>query len=200
MKPHVKAVLFDFDGTLTRPGSLDFNAIRIAVGCPTDLPILEYIETLRNQPKAYDNACSILDQFELDAAAKSFPNTDAEDMIDFLKGKRLHLGILTRNNRRALECAFLNFKRISPADFTSILTREDVMRQKPHPEGVHLSAKLMGIKPWEMLVVGDYLFDIHAGQDAGARTAFLDNGNATRYPCPRPDYLIRRLGELETVF
>ena len=200
MKPAIKAVLFDFDGTLTQPGSLDFNAIRAAVGGPAGLPILEYIETLREQPDAYRNAYSILDRFELEAAAKSFPNTDAENLVLFLAGLGLRLGILTRNSRRALERAFLNFKRISPEDFEPVLTREDVVRQKPHPEGVHLSAERMGISPREMLVVGDYLFDIQAGQDAGAQTAFLDNGNASQYPCPKPDYLLRRLGELKSVF
>ena len=136
----------------------------------------------------------------MDAAAKSFPNRDAEDAVLFLARRGLRLGILTRNSRRALERAFRNFTRISPAAFESVLAREDVMRQKPHPEGVHLSASRMRVKPAEMLVVGDYLFDIHAGRNAGAMTAFLDNGGAAAYPWPRPDYLIQRLGELESLF
>lgn len=200
MSPAVKAVLFDFDGTLTLPGSLDFGAIRLALGCLAGQPILEYIETLRGRPAAHREALAILDGFEMDAAAKSFPNRDAEDAVRFLARRGLRLGILTRNSRRALERAFRNFTRISPAAFESVLAREDVMRQKPHPEGVHLSASRMRVKPAEMLVVGDYLFDIHAGRNAGAMTAFLDNGGAAAYPWPRPDYLIQRLGELESLF
>jgi len=36
------AVVFDFDGTLTEPGALDFAAIHEAVGCPRDIGLLEY--------------------------------------------------------------------------------------------------------------------------------------------------------------
>ena len=41
----IKGVLFDFDGTLTRPGALDFPAIKQELGCPADQAILEYLET-----------------------------------------------------------------------------------------------------------------------------------------------------------
>ena len=42
----VRAVLFDFDGTLTRPGGLDFNMLREKLDCPSGTPVLEFIETL----------------------------------------------------------------------------------------------------------------------------------------------------------
>ena len=42
----IKGVLFDFDGTLTLPGALDFPAIKRELNCPPDIPILEYLETV----------------------------------------------------------------------------------------------------------------------------------------------------------
>ena len=42
----IRAVLFDFDGTLTLPGALDFSRIKRALNCPPDIPILEYIESI----------------------------------------------------------------------------------------------------------------------------------------------------------
>ena len=70
----LKAVLFDFDGTLTRPGALNFEAIRKALGCPHGLPILEFIESL---PDAAEQARLLaqLDRFETEAAAGSCPMT-----------------------------------------------------------------------------------------------------------------------------
>ena len=46
----VKAVLFDFDGTLTEPGSLDFLLLKETMGCPPYSPILEFIEDLPTEP------------------------------------------------------------------------------------------------------------------------------------------------------
>ena len=42
----IKAVLFDFDGTLTKPGALNFSLLKETIGCPADLPVLEFIESL----------------------------------------------------------------------------------------------------------------------------------------------------------
>ena len=42
----IKAVIFDFDGTLTKPGTLDFPSFKKSLGCPVDQPTLEYIENL----------------------------------------------------------------------------------------------------------------------------------------------------------
>ncbi|MBC2710323.1 MAG: hypothetical protein HGJ94_04790 [Desulfosarcina sp.] len=39
----IDAVLFDFDGTLTRPGALDFSVIKRAIGCPDGIPVLEFM-------------------------------------------------------------------------------------------------------------------------------------------------------------
>ena len=69
----VSAVLFDFDGTLTRPGSIDFSRIKQAINCPTGQPILEFIDSLTD-PVSRASAFSELDRIELEAASKSTPN------------------------------------------------------------------------------------------------------------------------------
>ena len=40
----MKGVLFDFDGTLTKPGAIDFTAIKQTIECPHDMAILEFIK------------------------------------------------------------------------------------------------------------------------------------------------------------
>ena len=74
----IRAVLFDFDGTLTEPGSLDFGVVRDAVGCPRERPVLEFINSIASQAER-DEAFKILDAFEAEAARQSRPNSGAED-------------------------------------------------------------------------------------------------------------------------
>ena len=65
-------MLFDFDGTLTKPEALDFARLRALLGCPDGQPILEYIESLEPEPERL-KAHHILDEFELAAARASVP-------------------------------------------------------------------------------------------------------------------------------
>jgi hydrogenase expression/formation protein HypE len=95
--------------------------------------------------------------------------------------------------------ALSNFAVVTGADFSVILTRENAGRPKPHPDGVLGAARLFAVSPAEMLVVGDYVFDIAAGSAAGARTALLTNGRAAPPIQPAPDYTVSRLGELREI-
>ena len=66
----LRAVLFDFDGTLTQPDALDFAAIKRELGCPPDEFVLEWIEALPGGPRRAA-AVAALERFELDGAAAS---------------------------------------------------------------------------------------------------------------------------------
>src|SRR5438093_911301 len=148
----IRAVLFDFDGTLTEPGSLDFPAIRAAIGCPAGRPILEYIDTLPSGPDR-DRARAILDGFETESSARSRPNGGAEELIRILRARGLRTGIFTRNSRRAVERALANFTHLGVSDFDVIVSRDDCAVPKPGPDGILLAARALGVAVEEVLVL-----------------------------------------------
>jgi len=190
----IKGILFDFDGTLTVPGAINFLEIKALLGCPPEVPILEFIESLDNneQQKAY----SLLDRHEEKAARISFPAQGAEGVIRELKKKDLPLGIITRNSLNAVLLSLNNFDQVTADDFAIILTRDDGT-PKPDPAGVVIAAHTMGIVTEELLLVGDFSLDIMAGHAAGARTVLIVH-DTTRIipPHPEPDYRINHLREL----
>jgi HAD superfamily hydrolase (TIGR01549 family) len=190
-----RAVLFDFDGTLTKPGAIDFAALRRLLGCPPKVPILEFIDAL-GSAEARREAHRALDEFELAAARASQPNDGAEQLVRRLAHAGIACGILSRNSLGSIREALKGFRWIREEDFSVIVTREDAGRPKPHPDGVHRAAELLGVAPGEMLVVGDYVFDIEAGRAAGASTALLTNGSAASPMAVAADFTIATLGEL----
>jgi hydrogenase expression/formation protein HypE len=172
------AVLFDFDGTLTHPDALDFPALRSAIGCPPGTLILEYIDALPTEEERIFKR-KVLADFEMAAARASVPNDGAEETISLLRDHGIRVGILTRNTRSSIMASLMNFTKISKRDFNVIVTRESEGRPKPHPDGVLAAARALGVAPREMLVVGDFVFDIAAGKAAGSPTVLLTNGRAT---------------------
>jgi hydrogenase expression/formation protein HypE len=188
----IKGVLFDFDGTLTHPGALDFPAIKLELGCPVDQPILEYLETLAPARRA--ELMKILEEKEDIAAKASRPNRGAEKCLSDLKNRGLLLGILTRNSLSSVKKALKTFNGVTAKDFSVIITR-DVSQPKPHPDGVIKAARRMGLTSSELLVVGDFRFDVMAGKAAGAWTALLtDGGRSVMAPGdPEPDFTISHL-------
>jgi len=201
----IKAVLFDFDGTLTKPGALDFSALRKAIRSPADMPVLEFIESLPTSEEQKD-AMSKLEQFESDAAGKSEPNPGAEDLVPYLRLKGIPVGIISRNSFQSIKQALKNFKEVRKSDFDIIISRDDPVRPKPEPDGILLAAQRLKIEPEEVLVVGDFIFDIQSGQQAGAITVFLENNYGGRKPAVesqqlklRSDYTISHLEELKGI-
>jgi HAD superfamily hydrolase (TIGR01509 family) len=184
--------LFDFDGTLTRPGALDFSAIKREIQCPAGVAILEHLDGL---PPPERTAClKILEQMEEEAARTSVPNAGAKKCLLFLKKEGIPFGILTRNSRASVRIALERFEWIRLEDFAAVITRDDSL-PKPHPEGVFQAAVRMGIEPSELMVVGDYRFDVLAGKAANALTVLLGNG---REPVmapgdPEPDHKVDNL-------
>ena len=196
--PAVKGVLFDFDGTLTAPGALNFPAIKRRLGCPADMPILEYLDDLPSPERAV--LTRVLETEEVRAAASSRPNEGAETCISRLRRMGYRVGILTRNSLKSIHIALGRFQRVRFEDFSAVITREGSL-PKPHPDGVRKAAAKMGLMPAQLLAVGDFRFDIMAGHAAGAITVLLVHGNINPMAAgdPAPDYMIGGLEEIPRI-
>lgn len=188
----LRAVIFDMDGTLTRP-YLDFKAIRAAVGIPE--PLLENMLALPPGPDR-DRAFAVLDRFEEEAADASELNDGARDVLRFLEARGIPSGLVTRNSRRSTERVL----RKHALSFGIVVTREDAPA-KPRPEPLWMICEKLGVTPPHALMVGDFKFDIAAGRNAGTRTALLTNGTSPPYLQEMPpDHVLDRLEDLIRLF
>jgi HAD superfamily hydrolase (TIGR01549 family) len=190
--PPIRGVIFDLDGTLTRP-YLDFSAIRAAIGIAE--PLLENLMAL--PPGAERNrAFGILEQFEDEAAEASELNAGVAEVLGFLKSRSIPSGVVTRNSRRsALRVLAKHDLRVE-----ACLTRDDAPA-KPRPEPLWILCDRFGVEPSHALMVGDFKYDILAGRNAGMRTALLTHGRRPSYLTEiPPDHLLERLDDLLRLF
>lgn len=194
----VVAVLFDFDGTLTVPETLDFAAVRRAVGCPPGMGLLEFLAGIEDARERRAKE-SILGAMESEAAEQTRENAGAIELVRTLHRLGTPMGIITRNTRESIDRSLAKLPGLDPGYFAVIVTRDLPLSPKPLPDGVLYAAKQLGVDPGELLVVGDYAFDIQAGKRAGALTMYLHNDPSGPFHGEGADFVVHSLGEALSV-
>jgi HAD superfamily hydrolase (TIGR01549 family) len=164
----VRGVVFDLDGTLVVE-QLDYDAIRVELGFPPRQPLLEGIAAL---PEAEQiRARAVLHRHEQAAALTATLNTGVTAFLDWLDRRGVRRALFSRNSRAAVGVVL---ERCGMR-FDLVVAREDGPH-KPSPHGLLHICSVWNLPPAEVLMIGDYLYDIQAGNQAGTRTALVTHG------------------------
>ncbi|OLF52129.1 HAD family hydrolase [Pseudomonas chlororaphis] len=166
----VRHWVFDMDGTLT-VAVHDFAAIREALAIPPEHDILTHLAALPAAEAAAKHAWLL--EHERDLALGSRPAPGAVELVRELAARGYRLGILTRNAR---ELAHVTLEAIGLADCFAVddVLGRDEAPPKPHPGGLLKLAAAWGVAPGEMVMVGDYRFDLDCGRAAGTHTVLVN--------------------------
>jgi phosphoglycolate phosphatase len=189
----IKAVVFDFDGTLTEL-TRDFALLNEEVlsvlrrYVPEEallqlqgLNILELIYELerrlgRRGADLRQEAMERLTFLELESAAGKDVFQYTRHTIEALRTRGLKIGIITRTSGLVVKRVFPDVEELVDA----VLPREHSILLKPHPAHVRDMARALFFQPSDLLVVGDHPTDIMAGRAAGAPTAGVLSGKTSR--------------------
>ena len=187
----IRAVIFDFDGTLTAmtldiPGTIDEVkkvALKYAdqqVVCNINEVLISEtiyaIEAVCNDPAAFrKEALGKLNEAELSVPAGKGVFPYAREALTQLRKKGLRLGILTRASMDALNLVFPDAKEYMDA----LATREWVQFVKPHPGHMEKMLEMLGVSAEESIYVGDQTTDVRTGQLFNMKTVGVLCGKAT---------------------
>jgi phosphoglycolate phosphatase len=192
---HIKAIIFDFDGTLAVL-NIDFNAMREQVfelmrhfnveeKLITERYLLEIIDEvyfilLEKNPsgaeKFYQKAHQILYEVELRAAGKGRLIPGVERMLKLIKGTGIKVGIITRNCEDAVRMVFPNIDQFCDV----FISRNLVKKVKPHPDHLSSAMKALDVAGEEAVMIGDHTIDIQAGKKVGMKTIGVLTGRTKR--------------------
>ena len=191
----IKAIVFDFDGTLARL-NIDFSIMRSSIrnlmtdfqipeGEIADLHILEmidaggvYLKELRPADAVVfrSRAHELVTRMEIEAADKGALLDGTRMLLTELAGRSIRTGVVTRNCRIAVLKVFPDITRHCQA----FLTREDTEHVKPHPEHLRSALRALGVVPAEAIMVGDHPLDILLGRETGTHTVGVLTGHSGR--------------------
>lgn len=180
----IKAVLFDFDGTLIDTNELIYQSYNYAFKRVFGRPVKnEEFLRLYGRPlrksliEDYgDDGHRLIDEYNCfneenhDLLVKSFDGT-TEGLL-LLKESGIKLGIVTSKRLRMVSkgLEFLKYTEM----FDAVVTLDDTVRHKPYPDPVLKGCEMLGISPEYTVYVGDSVFDLMAGHAAGTKICAVE--------------------------
>jgi phosphoglycolate phosphatase len=210
---HIKAIIFDFDGTLVVL-NIDFSLMRerifelmrrygIKEGMVQEKYLLEIIDEVyqilweknpRGAEAFYQESHRILHEVEMKAAERGrlIPGTKAT--LKSLRKKGIKIGIITRNCEDAVRKVFPGIN-----DFCDMLvSRNSVKKVKPHPDHLTYVMKSLKTSGEESAMVGDHVMDIQAGKRVGMKTIGVLTGRTKKEEFEKAgaDYIMRDASEV----
>ncbi len=169
-QPQIRGIIFDLDGTLVE-SHLDFDLMRREMELPDGVPVLETILTLE---EAHARHCwQVLERHEQAGANRAELVLGVRGFLDAVTARGLPQAILTRNGRRF---AGETLRKLSLA-FDPVMTRDDAPI-KPRPEAIWEICRKWKAEPRDLVIIGDYRFDLEAGRAAGTRTVLYTRQGA----------------------
>jgi HAD superfamily hydrolase (TIGR01549 family) len=158
---------------------------------------IEYVEknlTKTEAERFYLEMEKFLRKYELDSAKKSklFPETI--QTLETLRKLGARIGLVTNTSIKAVNIVF-HTHRLKDY-FDVVVTRENVKKLKPDPEGILLAVKKLKVKNFFM--VGDLDYDVIAAKSANASSIFVKR-NSVEKTNLEADYIVQSLNEIITI-
>ncbi len=209
----LSCVVFDVDGTLTRTNDLIFASfnhvaarhlgrtfsppeIVALFGPPEEGALLKVFG-----PDHLDVVMQeLLEFYAANHAAMASLHRGMDDLLRFLRGEGVGLAVFTGKGRQTTSITLdaLNIDQY----FDLIVTGNDVVHHKPHPEGIFRILDHFGVGPRETLMIGDSLSDINASHAAGVPVASVgwDTYDRARVREANPDCFFETVKDLTAWF
>jgi phosphoglycolate phosphatase len=201
----VRAVIFDFDGTLT-PLTLDFSFLRARVeeiareyvgqdviDRYKDQYILEMIHAIEDEIEHSTasfraRAFRELDRLEVEACRDKELYPYARQVLSRLRERSICAGIITRSSATVIRTIFSDLDQYIDV----VVTRDDTRYVKPDPRQLHMAVEALHVPAEDAIIVGDHPTDIAAGRALGAMTAGVLSGRCTRddFIAARADHIL----------
>jgi HAD superfamily hydrolase (TIGR01509 family) len=186
-----EAILFDMDGTLTEE-RIDWVGLRRELGVGADEPILEALHRMSASDRT--RAELVLHEFEHQAASRSTLNLGCTELLTWLDTRGIGRALITRNTRKSVQTVF----DLHGLHFDVAITREDG-KFKPDPAPLYLACERLGVTPQRAWMVGDWKYDIEAGNAGGIPTVWLSFDRERAFEAV-PSRVVRDLCELYALF
>jgi pyrophosphatase PpaX len=190
----IEAVLFDVDGTLMdsvdmivagltetfakyRGVHLTPEVVRGLIGTPLRKQLRLFTDSEPSEQEIEEMTEFAMEAFEKHVSLEQ-PFYPAIEALKIFSQSGARIALVTSKNRFELE-SFM--QRIDWAGYIdATVCASDVHDPKPHPESARLALQRLGCEASRSLFIGDSVFDMRCGADAGLATVAVSYGAASK--------------------
>jgi phosphoglycolate phosphatase len=209
MDKPIRTVVFDFEGTLVdfqwrlEPAEAELRRSFADQGYLVAGNYAQMWNTAADLAVAQDRLDAlrralypVYDRWDADALTRWSPRPGTAALLQRLADRGVAATMVSNVGRAALGAALVRFglwDRLRP-----VLSRDDMTRLKPHPEGVSTVLAATRTPADEALFVGDSLADVRAARAVGMRVAVIRGGEAREadFAAARPDWMLSRIEDV----
>jgi len=212
----VKAVIFDWDGTLadTKKAVVrSFQKVLVEAGCLVSDEFIERrvgIGTKRTLEEVLEECNVRFDDEMLEKLTREKIRIQANltnivslfegaiELLQNLQG-RIKIALATMSSRKVVG-KLLSEKRIG-GYFDVVVTADEIVKPKPDPEVFFVSAARLGVDPEDCVVVEDSVFGVRAAKAAEMKCIAVSSGAYSRVELrkEKPDIIVDALTEKERI-
>jgi HAD superfamily hydrolase (TIGR01509 family) len=211
---NIKAMLFDFEGTLVdfqwklSPAIEETLEMLWEMGFAKDRILSRKYSTLMTEAMEVapeigvspdhvrEKIGCLYDLYDEDALTRWALRPRVKDFLYLIRGKGIRTALVSNVGRKTLTEALS--KLCLTEFFDVVLSRNDVQHPKPKPDVLNLALARLGISKDYSMLVGDSLDDLNAAKNAGIRIMIISNGENAKEDilAAKPDHLIQCYEEL----
>ncbi len=186
LPPPLRAVVFDFDGTLldSLPMVLRAHHHAIAPFHPplTDAEMFDRLggppertlQAMLRDPAHAAEALRRIEAYWTSNEHEAQPYPGVRETLAGLRARRLALGLWTGRDRAS------TLRLLQAHDFDGLFTTsvcgDDLATHKPDPAGLREVLRRLAVGADEAIYLGDAAVDVQAGAACGVRTVFIHHG------------------------
>jgi len=212
----IKAVIFDWDGTLadTKKAVVQsFQKVLGEAGCVVSDEFIERrmgIGTKKTIEEAFRECDMRFDDEMLEKLAREKIKIQVSltEIVDLFEGAtelleelqgRAKIALATMSGRKVVD-KILPEKRIKTY-FDVVVSADEIVNPKPDPEVFRVSAKKLGVDPKDCVVVEDSVFGVRAAKAAEMKCIAVPSGaySGEELEQENPDLMINSLTEKERI-
>lgn len=170
---HIKAVLFYWDGTLVEQDQRAIKKLKSDIGCPLQKTLLEFIQSRTDLPEK-KRRLSKLGAQEKAAALNLKLHPAALETLQYILAKDLPVGIISHSKLNTIRRSLQASGTISEIDFDVVISRDDIVKQKPPTDLIRLAAKRLRVAIEHLVVISAHASEIEEARQKGALTIYLN--------------------------